>query len=402
MRQEIDAFSETGQITPLLTRRFALATAANVVFFVGITSFFALPVHLAALGANRAEIGRVMGSFGIASLVAIPLTGALVDRFGRRVFMIAGAAIWAALSLGFSFVERMGPAFYLLRLGQGFAFSLAFVATNALIVDLAPPGGLGRAIGLFGATTLFAHAVGPSVGEWVAHHWGFRRMFELSALVSLVAAVAFVFVNDVVRPKDEAHEKGAGWLALMVRPGARGALTAAFGSAITFGAAINFMPVFVRSRGLSSHTPFFMGYVTAAISVRLIASGLGDRIGHRLVGAVAALGFAATAAGFAGVTTRVELIGLALVFGLSHGVAYPAMNALFVEGVAPSARGRAMALFNLAFNIGITLAAFVAGEIAERFDYRAMWLAVAVCAAGASAAMFLDREKLSGEAGRVG
>src|SRR5262245_32948 len=112
MRQEIDAFRETGQTEPLLTRRFAFATAANVVFMIGLTSFFSLPVHLAALGANRAEIGRIMGVFGIASLVGIPLTGALVDRFGRRIFMLAGALLWAVISIGFVWIESVGPALY--------------------------------------------------------------------------------------------------------------------------------------------------------------------------------------------------------------------------------------------------------------------------------------------------
>ena len=38
---------------------------------------------------------------------------------------------------------------------------------------------------------------------------------------------------------------------------------------------------------------------------------------------------------------------------------------------------------------------------AERFGYRAMWLVVAVCAAAASAAMFVDRASPSGAADRA-
>src|SRR5262249_16681202 len=202
------------RIEAFMTRRFAFAMAANVIFFIGVTSFFSLPVHLAALDANRAQIGRIMGSFGIAALVATPLTGAWVDRFGRRIFMVSGAAAWAALSIGFVFVDRLSPAFYVLRLGQGFAFSLTFVATNAVIVDLAPPGTLGRAIGLFGATTLFSHAIGPSLGEWVARRWGFTRMFELSAAVSVLAAILFAFVADLARPAHDAESADSGWLPL--------------------------------------------------------------------------------------------------------------------------------------------------------------------------------------------
>lgn len=375
----------------VITRRFALATLANLVFFVGVTSYFSLPVHLEAIGATRAEVGRVMGAFGLSSVVAIPLTGALADRFGRRRFMLTGALLWAALSLGFLWVERVGPLAYGLRLGQGLAFSLAFVATNAVIVDLAPPASLGRAIAWFGATTLVSHAIGPSLGEWVAHELGFHRLFQLSACVSLAALPLYLAVPDVARPRPAAGDPAVGMRGLALRAGATGALVCALGSAVTFGVALNFMPVFVRARGLPSHAPFFVSYVAAAIVVRLAAGGLGDRVGHRPVGLAGALGFTLVALGFALVRAPWQLVALALGFGLSHGLAYPSMNATFLAGAPTSARGRAMALFNLAFNIGVTLSAFVAGEIAERFDYAAMWVASALVSALGALAFAFDR-----------
>jgi MFS family permease len=374
----------------VVTRRFAVATLANWCFFIAVTSFFSLPVQLEALGASRAQVGRIMGMFGVAALLFIPATGALSDRFGRRRFMIAGAVGFACSAAAFALVDRLGAPFYLLRFAQGVAFSLCFVAVNAMIVDLAPPGALGRAIALFGATTLVAHAIGPSLGEWVAKRFGFSVMFELSALFALGAALVFAFVPDVprVRSTPDAREN---MLALAFRQGARGALVAALLTALTFGAAVNFMPIFVRSRNLPSHAPFFIAYVVAAVGVRLVGSGLGDRAGHRRVAALSALGFALAAGGFALTRTTTELVLLALVFGLSHGLTYPSMNAIFVVDAPEAARGRAMALFNLSFNVGITLSAFAAGELAERFGYAVMWLVVGSAALGASAVLVLDR-----------
>ena len=84
------------------------------------------------------------------------------------------------------------------------------------------------------------------------------------------------------------------------------------------------------------------------------------------------------------------LIVCALAFGLTHGVAYPAMNALFVEGAPARARGRAMALYNLSFNVGLTVAAFAAGEIAERAGYPVMWLTMGAAALLGAAALVVD------------
>ena len=94
-------------MTDSRARRLAFATIANFAFFVGVTAFFTLPVRLQALNASRAEIGRVMGVFGLASLFAIPATGALVDRYGRRPFVIAGCVVWSLVALLFARVETM-------------------------------------------------------------------------------------------------------------------------------------------------------------------------------------------------------------------------------------------------------------------------------------------------------
>lgn len=379
----------------MVTRRFVLATLANLVFFIGVTAFFSLPVHLEAVGASRADVGRVMGAFGLACLVAIPLTGSLADRFGRQRFMFAGALGWVGISLLFTAVDRVGPLVYGLRLGQGVAFSLAFVATNATIVDLAPAGSLGRAIAWFGATTLISHAVGPSLGEWVATTWGFRSLFLLSAAVALASLPLYFAVHDVPRPQSSPAMARTAARALFFRRGGLGPLACALGTAVTFGTALNFMPVFVRARGLPSHAPFFVTYVAAAIMVRIFAGGLGDRVGHRRVGLVGAVGFALAALGFAFVGARWQLIGVSLGFGLAHGLAYPAMNAAFVGSAPAQARGRAMALFNLAFNLGVTLSAFVAGELAERFDYRVMWAVSAALSLVGALVFFVDRPALS-------
>jgi MFS family permease len=374
----------------LFTRRFATATLGNVVFFVGVTSFLALPVHLAALGANRAEIGHVMGSFGLTSLVAIPVTGALADRYGRRRFMLAGSLLSMLFAVGWLLVQQMGPLAYALRLLQGAAFSLAFVATNAVVVDLAPPQALGRSIALFGAMTLVSHAVGPTFGEWVAVHYGFPSLFWLSATAFALACVLFLFLPDTTPTHAVSTEPPPGMLRLALRRGAVGALVAAFTTAITFGCAIHFMAVFVRERGLTSHAPFFVSYVGAAIFVRLLAGGLGDRVGHRRVSGVACIGFAITAFGFAWLSSKAGLYALAVGFGLSHGLAYPSANALFLQDAPISMRGRGMALFNLAFNVGVTLSGFAAGEIAQRFDWSVMWFTASAAAVCGSVALFLD------------
>lgn len=378
----------------LFSRGFVLANLANLTFFTGVTTFFVLPVYMETLGASRADVGHVMGSFGLTSIFAIPLTGTLIDRFGRRPFMITGAALWGLTSLVFSTVDHFGPLLFVLRMAQGIAFAFAFVATNAMIADLAPPRALGRAISIFGTTTLVTHAVGPVVGEAMLHTLGFRALCLASVASACAAIVVYLAISEPTRlaPSPESRA-GAGLLALTKRRGARSALVGGTASAIAFGATTNFMPIFVHSRGIASFSPFFTGYVIAAILVRLTGGGLGDRLGHRLVAAWALSALALIVGGFAAVHGVPLLVALALSFGVAHGWTYPALNALFLEGTPASARGRAMSLYNLSFNAGVTVATFAGGEIAERLGYSAMWLVMAALPFLGVVALVVDRPK---------
>lgn len=382
-----------GASDSLLSRGFVFANVTNLLYFIGTTIFFVLPVHLEHLGASRAEVGRVMGAFGIASMIAIPTLGIVIDRIDRRVFIVAGAAMWTAVAAVFSVVERLGFGFYVLRAAQGASFALAFVSANALILEVTPRSAMGRALSIFGTTTLTTHAVGPAIGEWILETFGFRSLCYASAAATGASALVALFIpktEPLPRPGSGAPAD-IGFVALCLRKGARSALAGGLTSALAFGAAMNFMPIFVHSRGIESFSPFFTAYVIAAIGVRVVAGGLGDRLGYRRV-ALGALGaFSVIVAGFAAVQHTVTLVSLAFVFGIAHGWCYPSLNALFVTDAPANVRGRAMAAFNLSFNVGVTLAAFTGGEIAERLGYSAMWITMGALAFAGVIALVLDR-----------
>ena len=383
----------------LLSRGFVVANLTNLLYFVGTTIFFVLPVHLEHLGASRAEVGRVMGSFGVASAIAIPTLGIVIDRIERRLFIVAGAVLWTAVALAFSAVSELNAGFYLLRAAQGTAFALAFVSANALILEVTPRAAMGRALSIFGTTTLTTHAVGPAFGEWILEKHGFQTLCYASAAATGLSALVALLIprtEPLPRPAGQAQSVDMGFIALCLRPQARSALVGGLTSALAFGAAMNFMPIFVHSRGIESFSPFFTAYVIAAIGVRVAAGGLGDRLGYRRVALGALSVFSVIVAGFAAIHHTVTLVILAFLFGIAHGWCYPSLNALFVTGAPERVRGRAMAAFNLSFNFGVTLAAFTGGEIAQRIGYSAMWITMGVLAFVGALALFWDRAPARG------
>src|SRR5258705_55349 len=92
------------------TACFARVTAANFCFFLTFASFFLLPLHVRALGGTERTIGLVMGTSGLAGLVSVLALGALLDRFGRRIFLLGGIATMSAAAGGLLLVDRLGAA----------------------------------------------------------------------------------------------------------------------------------------------------------------------------------------------------------------------------------------------------------------------------------------------------
>jgi MFS family permease len=173
----------------LLSPGFTRLLVAQACFGYAFSSYFLLPKFLVTqLHAGPAEIGRVTALYGLFVVVCLPAMGVVVDRFGRRDFLTAGALVMAAASLAFVAVDRVGPLLFALRAVQGIAFAMAFVAGATLAVDEAPPERLGQALGIFGLTFLAMNAIAPAASEEIALRAGWPATFVVAAVLALVSA----------------------------------------------------------------------------------------------------------------------------------------------------------------------------------------------------------------------
>src|SRR5262245_15678638 len=98
---------------PLWTARFLALIASQICFGYAFSSYFLLPTFLSReLGASASTVGGVMSLTSAAVVVLLPLVGSATDRLGRRRFIALGGAAMALASLGFLFVDAVGPLLY--------------------------------------------------------------------------------------------------------------------------------------------------------------------------------------------------------------------------------------------------------------------------------------------------
>ncbi len=382
------------RVDRLFSRDIALILIAQVAFGFGWSLYLLAPKFQAVvLGAGPDLIGMTSAIGGIAGLAMVPFAATGIDRLGRKLFFRIGCSLVLLMSVGYTYVDHVGPLLFALQGMMAAAFVLSFNAAAALVADWVPPARMGQAIGWLGAANVCMNAVATAIAEPIADAHGWHIVFRMGMVSALVALGLSLFLREAPHRMVSDAPVGALRSRVSLEAMARPLIVAAVCGAV-FSAVFTFVQPYALERGAREVRLFFIGFTASAVACRLFMGGLGDRIGYRRVSLFAVIIYALAAA----LCVRLEpdfLWAYGAVFGVAHGVLYPTLNALVLEGLPASRRGFGMALYNGAFNIGMATGGFGWGMLASHHGYPALFMTAAVL--GLLAALpLLERRRKSG------
>ncbi|MBC8291647.1 MAG: MFS transporter [Proteobacteria bacterium] len=352
---------------------FFTVSLANFLSFLNFAFFFLLPVWVLKQGGGEEAAGRIIGVAGLAGLIVLPAVGYLLDRMGRRRFLIFGTAIGALTSLAFIGVNGIGWQVYALRALQGVAFTCSFTGAQTLAVLFAPASRRAEVLGWFGISTILTHAISPALGEEIVRRFSFDHMFACGAVVGVAAFLVSCLLPRPpelhAHPDDTPADRG------MARRAVVAACLAMLCYGFGFGSVQTFVPAMITRLDLGRVGVFFTCWSIAAVATRIFLGRASDRFGRRavLVPAMATMSLAVAMLAFAHDLPMVLAAGV--VFGLAQGLLYPTMNALVVDWSHPENIGRTQSLFSGSYSLGISACSFLFGTIVENHGYAAMYVA---------------------------
>ena len=143
-------------------------------------------------------------------------------------------------------------------------------------------------------------------------------------------------------------------------------LLVTIGGCVGFGLFISFMPLYIRSLGMSTTT---IGLVCATQALanalaRIPAGWLCDHIGERRILVIAGTSVLAMAiAAFGLCSTLLPLVITAAIMGLSMGIGFTVICTLIADAVPPRMRGLAMGCYNTSVYLGMTICALGMGIV---------------------------------------
>ncbi len=154
------------------------ATIANV----------ALPHMQASLGATRETINWVLTTYILASAIAIPITGWLADRVGRKPLFLWSVLAFTIASLLCAVAQNL-TEMVIFRAIQGIAGAFLVPLAQSTLFDINPPEKHGRAMSLFGAGVMIGPILGPVLGGWLTDNYNWRWVFLINLPIGALAAL---------------------------------------------------------------------------------------------------------------------------------------------------------------------------------------------------------------------
>jgi len=357
-------------------RDFWLVLGAGFLFFFCFYLLLTpLPLYIQDMGGGEAEIGLVMGALSLAALLARSLAGSTVDRWGRRPSLLIGASIFAVAPL-MSFVANSWWVILIMRVFQGLGIAFFSTGYSALVTDLSPPSRRGEGLGLAGMASVLPLLFAPALGMLLLRGMGFQAVFILSCVVGVLSVVVVILIREQF--KSRRRSSGISWRKVVGRRVVTIPSLIVAVVAMGYGSVITFLPLLATKRGIPGMGYFFTLFGFANLISQPWAGWLSDRVGRRRVVLPGLLLTSVSLYALGLSNSTAALLGVALAFGVSMGLARPTLDAIIVDGTPPEARGVAMGFVYTCFDLGIGLGSFGLGIAATAWGYGCMYSVVAL------------------------
>lgn len=172
-----------------MDKNYIMLTLTALLLFSGFYLLMpTLPMFIKQLGGSESQVGLIIGVFTISAVIFRPIIGGLMDRFGRRAFIISGLLFFAITMYFYDWVT--GIIFLvILRILHGVSWAVATTSIGTAVTDVIPQSRRGEGMGWYGLAMTLGMALGPIIGLWVTKSYSFHYLFLLCTALALIAFI---------------------------------------------------------------------------------------------------------------------------------------------------------------------------------------------------------------------
>lgn len=328
-----------------------------------------VPVAVLDAGGSHALAGASTGVFMAATVLTQVFMPRLLRKFSYRSAIAFSAVLLGAPAL--AFIWNMDPSVVLaVSVLRGIGFGAMTVSEAAIIAELVPRSLLGKASGVFGASSGSAQMIALPLGLFLSERIGYGPVWILALVIAAVGGLACGGIPPIKGAQPDPVANGAvsapTWKLVLVPT-----LALAI-AAVAYSLIANFLPAAARDTGITSGTALG-GLILAVINLavmgaRIFTGVVADRRGEpgtlmipfQIAAAVGMFGFAACLASSA---HPAWLVVSAVLFGAGFGaVQNESLLSMFYR-LPQSKVSHASAVWNVGFDGGQGIGSFLFGGL---------------------------------------
>jgi MFS family permease len=358
----------------ILSRDFVLAFSAQFAFtFVFYILVPTIPIYLSRLGSTEVEIGVLIGSFAVFSVVLKPFVGRALLTIPEKKFMIAGALLYALTSVAYLFAPPFWP-FLIVRVFQGMGYAFFLTAIYTLVANISPETHRGQSLSYFYLAFNLSGALAPALGIFIINHYSFTHLFFVCLGLSLCA----IFITNKLRrrqivPLEHPPIEDDSFLS-------RKAIPPSIINSLSFfiwGALAAFFPLYATNQGVANPGLFFSAYAITLILGRALGGKILDLYSKEKIILPCLTTYIISMVILAFSKTQPMFILVAVIWGIGHAFLMPSL-VVYALDRAGSSPGPVMGTFTAFTDLGISLGPVIMGIVIHTANYPIMFLCLAL------------------------
>ena len=358
----------------ILTRDFILCFSAQFTF----TSVFhilipTLPIYLSRLGSTEVEIGVLIGSLSVSSLILRPFVGRGLTKIPERHFMMAGAVIFALASVAYLFALPFWP-FLMVRIFQGIGLAFFYTASSTFIANISPEAHRGQSLSYFYLAFNISFALAPIFGMFLINAFTFNVLFLLCLGISLGSLfLATRLRKRQMEPVADSSKQDEPFLSRETIPPA----IMAFLAHIIWGALTAFFPLYAIQTGVANPGFFFAAYAIVLILGRALGARILDLYSREKIILPCLTTCIISMVVLAYSKNLPMFILVAVIWGSGNAFLQPTLVAYALDR-ATSSPGTVMGTYTGIADLGVALGPVIMGIIIRFTSYPTMFLCLAL------------------------
>ncbi len=163
----------------------------------------ALPMMSSDLGLGQLELTWIVNVYTLVFASLLFIAGAVGDRYGRKIAMQLGLAIFTAGSVYAGFFAQNGTELIISRIVMGIGGAFVMPTTLSIINNTFPKKERPRAVAIWGAVAGVGMMFGSIISGVLLEHFTWHSLFIFSAIVAVIGLIANQVLAHESRDEEE-------------------------------------------------------------------------------------------------------------------------------------------------------------------------------------------------------